>query len=168
MPRRLLPGLVLSAVLAAPAAAAAPADLPRGVSSVLWELVVPDGAQPTPEKIALGDKLFNDKRLSVNGMVACATCHEPGKAFTDHKPLAEGVGAPKERTQRNSATAVNAMFNQTQFWDGRAPSLEEQAKLPILNPIEMGQKSPEDVVTKVRGIPEYREAFQKIFGHEAT
>jgi len=168
MPSRLLFGLLLSAALAGPAAAAAPADLPRGVSAVLWELAVPEGAQPTPEKVAIGDRLFNDKRLSVNDTVSCATCHEPGKAFTDHKPLAEGIAAPKERTQRNSPTAVNAMFNQTQFWDGRAPSLEEQAKLPILNPIEMGQKSPEDVVAKVRGIPEYRDAFQRVFGHEAT
>ena len=60
------------------------------------------------------------------------------------------------------------MFNATQFWDGRAPTLEEQAKLPILNPIEMGQKSPDDVVAKVRRIPEYAAAFPKVFGHEAT
>jgi len=60
------------------------------------------------------------------------------------------------------------MFNATQFWDGRAPTLEEQAKLPILNPIEMGQKSPDDVVAKVRKIPEYAQAFPKVFGHEAT
>src|SRR5690348_14608222 len=98
---RLLLCLVLSAAFAAPAAGAAPANLPRGVSAVLWELVVPDGAPPTPEKVALGDKLFNDKRLSVNDTVACATCHETGKAFTDHKPLPDGVAAPKERPQRN-------------------------------------------------------------------
>jgi cytochrome c peroxidase len=165
----LLLGSIVALVLAgSPTRADVPAKLPPGVSPVLYELAVPAGAAPTPEKVALGDKLFNDKRLSVNDKVACATCHEPGKAFTDQKPLAEGVAAPKERTQRNSPTAVNAMFNQTQFWDGRAPTLEEQAKLPILNPIEMGQKSADDVVAKVRGIPEYRDAFQKVFGHEAT
>src|SRR5947208_8630110 len=161
--------LVVTALLvvALPAAGAAP-PLPAGVSAVLYELAVPPGTEPTPEKVALGDKLFSDKRLSTNDAVACATCHEPGKAFVDQKPFPDGVAAPKERPQRNSPTVVNAMFNATQFWDGRAPTLEEQAKLPILNPIEMGQKSSEDVVAKVRRVPEYAAAFPKIFGHEAT
>ena len=141
-----------------------PPDLPLGVSRVLYQLSVPPGAEPSPAKAALGEKLFNDKRLSVNDTVSCATCHVPEKGFVDHKPLSEGVGAPKERTQRNSPTVLNAMFNATQFWDGRAPSLEEQAKLPILNPIEMGQKSPDDVVAKVAKIPEYRDTFQRVFG----
>ena len=161
--------LVVTALLvvALPAAGAAP-PLPAGVSAVLYELAVPPGTEPTPEKVALGDKLFNDKRLSVNDAVSCATCHDASKAFVDQKPLPDGVAAPKERPQRNSPTVVNAMFNATQFWDGRAPTLEEQAKLPILNPIEMGQKAPEDVVAKVRRIPEYAAAFPKVFGHEAT
>jgi len=154
-------------VVAAPAMGAPP-KLPPGVSTVLYELAVPAGTEPTPEKVALGDKLFNDKRLSSNDAVACATCHEPAKGFVDQKPLPEGVAAPKERPQRNSPTVVNAMFNATQFWDGRAPTLEEQAKLPILNPIEMGQKSADDVVARVRRIPEYAQAFPKVFGREVT
>src|SRR3989442_1277155 len=117
-----------------------------GAAPRSYESAVPAGAEPTPEKVALGDKLFNDKRVPVNDRVACATCHDPAKGFVDHKPLAEGVAAPAQRTQRNSPTVLNAMFNATQFWDGRAPTLEEQAKLPILNPIEMGQKSPDDVM----------------------
>jgi len=145
-----------------------PSDLPLGVSPVLYKISVPPGGEPTPAKAALGEKLFNDKRLSVNDTVSCATCHVPEKGFVDHKPLSEGVGAPKQRTQRNSPTVLNAMFNATQFWDGRAPSLEEQAKLPILNPIEMGQKSPDDVVAKVAKLPEYRDAFQKVFGRAPT
>jgi cytochrome c peroxidase len=164
----------VAAALALPALARAageprvPPKLPPGVSPVLWSLSVPPDAEPTPEKVALGEKLFNDKRLSVNDRVACATCHVPEKGFVDHKPHSEGVGAPKERTQRNSPTVLNAMFNATQFWDGRAPSLEEQAKLPILNPIEMGQKSPDDVVAKVAKIPEYRDGFRKVFGRAPT
>jgi cytochrome c peroxidase len=138
------------------------------VSPVLWDLAVPAGKEPTPEKIALGEKLFNDVRLSANDKVSCATCHDPKKGFVDHKALPDGITAPKERPVRNSPTVLHAMFNATQFWDGRAPSLEEQAKLPILNPIEMGQKSPEDVVAKVRAIPEYKDAFPKVFGREAT
>src|SRR5207249_9357731 len=156
------------ALAGAAASAPLPKKLPRGVSPVLYELAVPAGSEPTPEKVALGDKLFNEKRVSVNDQVACATCHDPAQAFVDHKALAEGVAAPAQRTQRNSPTVLNAMFNVTQFWDGRAPTLEEQAKLPILNPIEMGQKSPDDVVAKVRGLPDYREPFQKVFGHEPT
>ena len=162
--------LVTAAVAALSTAASAPVpkSLPRGVSPVLYELAVPAGSEPTPEKVALGEKLFNDKRISVNDKVSCATCHDPAKGFVDHKPLAEGVAAPAKRTQRNSPTVLNAMFNAVQFWDGRAPSLEEQAKLPILNPIEMGQKSSDDVVNKLRGIAEYRTAFQQVFGHELT
>ena len=162
--------LVTAAVAALSTAASAPVpkSLPRGVSPVLYELAVPAGSEPTPEKVALGEKLFNDKRISVNDKVSCATCHDPAEGFVDHKPLAEGVAAPAKRTQRNSPTVLNAMFNAVQFWDGRAPSLEEQAKLPILNPIEMGQKSSDDVVNKLRGIAEYRTAFQQVFSHELT
>src|SRR6267142_1159965 len=166
--------LALAVVLALPGLLPAaeetrvPPKLPLGVSPVLYRLSVAPGSEPTPEKVALGEKLFNDKRLSVNDAVSCATCHDPARGFVDHKPHSEGVGAPKERTQRNSPTVLNAMFNATQFWDGRAPSLEEQAKLPILNPIEMGQKSPDDVVAKVAKLPEYRDAFQKVFGRAPT
>ena len=156
------------ALVTSAASAPVPKNLPRGVSEVLYEIVVPLGAEPTPEKVALGEKLFNEKRLSANDQVACATCHDPAKGFVDHKPLAEGIAAPAQRTQRNSPTVLNAMFNAAQFWDGRAPTLEEQAKLPILNPIEMGQKSPDDVVAKLRGISEYRSAFQQVFGHDLT
>ena len=162
-------GVAAALVLVSSAASAPiPKDLPRGVSEVLYEIAVPPGAEPTPEKVALGDKLFNEKRVSANDQVACATCHDPAKGFVDHKPLAEGIAAPAQRTQRNSPTVLNAMFNAAQFWDGRAPTLEEQAKLPILNPIEMGQKSADDVVAKLRGISEYRSAFQQVFGHDLT
>jgi len=161
-------GAAAVAALSIAAPAPTPKNLPRGVSQVLYELAVPAGSEPTPEKVALGEKLFNDKRISVNDKVSCATCHDPAEGFVDHKPLAEGVAAPAKRTQRNSPTVLNAMFNAVQFWDGRAPSLEEQAKLPILNPIEMGQKSSDDVVNKLRGIAEYRTAFQQVFGHELT
>ena len=143
-------------------------QLPPGVSPTLYELAVPSSAEPSSDRIALGEKLFNDKRLSINDQVSCATCHDPARGFVDHKALPDGVAAPAQRPQRNSPTVLNAMFNATQFWDGRAPSLEEQAKLPILNPIEMGQKSPEDVIAKVRGLPEYRDVFVRVFGREAT
>ena len=160
--------LVLATSAFAAPAVPNPDALPLGVSRVLWDLSVPSTSEMTPAKIALGEKLFNDTRLSTNDKVSCATCHDPAKGFVDHKPLAEGVAAPQKRTQRNSPTVSNALFNATQFWDGRAATLEEQAKLPITNPIEMGQKNGEDVMRKVLAIPEYAAAFKDAFGREAT
>ncbi len=163
-----LGGLVMSLAFGAGGSradgeAAKPPALPAGVSQVLYELAVPEGP-PEAARIALGDKLFNDKRLSADDSTSCATCHDPAKGFVDHKPQSEGIA--KQRGQRNSPTVLNAMFNASQFWDGRAATLEDQAKLPILNPIEMGQKSPEDVVAKLKGLPDYPELFQKVFGRE--
>jgi cytochrome c peroxidase len=114
--------------------------------------------------VALGEKLFNDKRLSLDDSVSCATCHDPAKGFVDGKD--RSVGIKNQKGMRNSPTVLNAMFNASQFWDGRAAMLEDQAKLPILNPIEMGMPSPEAVVAKVRGLPEYPAEFQKVFGRE--
>ncbi len=143
-----------------------PKQLPPGVSSVLLGLSVQKGAEPSAEKVALGEKLFNDQRLSADDSVSCATCHVPAKGFVDGKPVSEGV--KQQKGTRNSPTVLNAMFNATQFWDGRAATLEEQAKLPILNPVEMGMKDGDAVVAKVRAIPEYAEAFKKVFGREVT
>jgi cytochrome c peroxidase len=116
----------------------------------------------TPDKIALGMKLFFDGRLSADGTVACATCHNPERAFTDGSPGSVGI---KGRVgQRNAPTILNALFNKTQFWDGRAKSLEDQAALPIVNRIEMGQPSLDAAVAKIAGIEEYKQAFPKVFG----
>ncbi|KFE60881.1 cytochrome-c peroxidase [Hyalangium minutum] len=149
-----------------PKASAPPPKLPPGVSPVLWKVSVPPGAEPTPDKVLLGEKLFNDQRLSVDNTVSCSTCHEPKKGFVDGKD--RSVGIKDQKGMRNSPTVLNAMFNASQFWDGRAATLEDQAKLPILNPIEMGMPSPEAVVTKVRAIPEYAAEFQKVFGREVN
>lgn len=164
----LLVGLLASAVARAEPATAAKDDepaLPVGISATIFEIAVPDGP-PSPELVSLGEKLFNDERLSVDGTVSCATCHDPKRGFVDHRPTSEGVGG--QIGKRNAPTVLTAMFNATQFWDGRSPTLEEQAKLPILNPIEMGQKSPDDVVAKLRGIPEYVDEFQTVFGRQIT
>lgn len=143
---------------------ASPPKLPIGVSAALYDISVPPDRKPTPERVALGEKLFNDKRLSADDSVSCATCHDPKRAFTDGR--ATSVGIKNQVGQRNSPTVLNALFAATQFWDGRAGTLEEQAMLPILNPIEMGMPSSEAVVAKVKGIPEYRTEFQKVFGRE--
>ncbi|MCY1000470.1 cytochrome-c peroxidase [Myxococcus sp. MISCRS1] len=145
----------------APRSAPPPSPLPPGVSAVLWKLSVPESAAPTPERVALGEKLYNEKRLSLDDSVSCATCHDPAKGFTDHLPVSAGVKG--QFGMRNSPTVLNALFNASQFWDGRAATLEDQAKLPILNPVEMAMPSPEAVVAKLKGIPEYVTAFQQVF-----
>src|SRR6201988_4727257 len=116
----------------------------------------------TPEKIALGEKLFFDGRLSVDGTVACSTCHDPARAFSDGRVVSIGV---KGRVgQRNAPTILNALYNKTQFWDGRAKTLEEQAGLPIINPSEMGQPSLDAAVARIAAVPEYEHAFRAVFG----
>ncbi len=132
----------------------APADLTRAV-------IPPDNRQ-TPQKIALGEKLFFDGRLSADGTVACATCHDPARAFTDGKPVS--IGIEGRAGQRNAPTILNALYNKTQFWDGRVTTLEEQAALPIANPVEMGQPSLEAAVARIAVIREYQDAFQEVFG----
>ena len=135
---------------------------PAGIPRDLWELLIPEDNPLTPEKIELGRKLFFDKRLSLNDTIACATCHDPAHAYAEPKPVAEGINGQKGA--RNTPTILNAMFNLEQFWDGRAPSLEEQAKMPIINPIEMGMPSHRALEKKLQHLPEYVEPFKKAFG----
>lgn len=145
--------------------AAATVKLPLGIPEDLYKFVLPKDNPPTPESIALGKKLFFDTRLSADGTVSCSTCHDQGKAFVDRFPTAKGIRA--QFGKRNSPTVLNAMFLQTMFLDGRAPSLEEQAKLPIVNPIEMGMKDGDEVAKKIASIPEYVTEFQAVY-HRAV
>jgi len=140
--------------------------IPLGIPRDIWEIFVPPDNPITPEKVELGRKLYFDKRLSVDNTVSCATCHDPKFAFTDGKKVSEGVKGQKGA--RNAPTVLNAMFYEEQFWDGRAKTLEEQAKQPIINPIEMGMPDHDAVVKKLKGIPEYVDAFKKVFGGEIT
>jgi len=129
----------------------------------LPDVPVPADNPQTPEKIALGDKLFNDKRFSSTGEVACVTCHDPLKGGTD-SPLKTSEGINKLTGTRNAPPVTNAAFNKTQFWDGRSPSLEEQARHPFLNPVEMGLPSHEPIVEIVNSDPDYLKAFETVFG----
>jgi cytochrome c peroxidase len=133
-----------------------------GVPIALTRAVIPRDNPQTPEKIALGEKLFFDGRLSGNGTVACATCHDPRLAFTDGRPVSVGIG--NRVGQRNSPTVLNALYNKMQFWDGRAPTLETQAALPIVNPVEMGQLTLDSAVARVAAVPEYGDRFRRVFG----
>jgi len=135
---------------------------PALVDVEFWKDIVPADNETTPERIELGRKLYFDLHLSKDGTVACATCHDVAKGFTDQRPVSEGIGDQLGR--RNAPTTLNALFFQEFFLDGRAPSLEEQAKLPIVNPIEMGQPSGDAVVKAIAGDPAYPQLFQKAYG----
>jgi cytochrome c peroxidase len=124
---------------------------------------IPADNPQTPEKIRLGDKLFHDKRFSSTGQVSCATCHDAKKAFTD-SPLRVSEGINKLKGTRNAPTVINAAYFHKLFWDGREPSLEEQSKDPMVNPVEMGLPNHEPVLKLVRTDPEYVKAFKAVFG----
>ncbi|MCU1297839.1 MAG: cytochrome peroxidase [Acidobacteriaceae bacterium] len=133
-----------------------------GVPVEATRAAVPGDNPQTSAKIALGEKLFFDGRLSLDGTVACSTCHDPARAFTDGRPVS--IGIKGRAGQRNSPTVLNALYNKAQFWDGRAKTLEEQASLPIVNPSEMGQPSLDAAVAKIAAVAEYEKAFRSIFG----
>ena len=138
------------------------APIPAGLPESLYGILIPPDNPMTTEKVDLGKKLYFDKRLSVDDTVSCATCHDPALGFADGKPVGEGIQGKKGA--RNSPTVLNSMFNVDQFWDGRAKSLEEQARGPLINPVEMAMPSHDAVAEKVRGISEYGPAFEKAFG----
>src|SRR5947208_1288142 len=137
-----------------------------GVPAAATRAAIPPDNPQTPEKIALGQRLFFDGRLSADGTVACSTCHDPARAFTDGRPASIGING--RLGQRNAPTILNAVYNKTQFWDGRVKTLEEQAALPIVNPIEMGQPSLDAAVARIAAMAEYRDAFQGVFGRPPT
>jgi len=116
----------------------------------------------TPEKVTLGKKLFNDKRFSSTGEVACANCHEADKALTDG-PLQVSEGINKLTGTRNAPTVVNSAYFKTLFWDGRSPSLEDQALHPFVNPVEMGLKNHDPILAIVRSDPDYVQAFKQVY-----
>lgn len=127
---------------------------------------MPGSENDTQDRIALGKKLYFEKRLSINDTQACASCHmlDNGSAGVDN--LSTSPGARGEQGTRNSPTVLNAGWQDSQFWDGRAEDLVEQAKGPILNPIEMGMPDEKSVVEKISKIDEYQVAFTKAFPGE--
>jgi cytochrome c peroxidase len=136
---------------------------PPGIDPVAWASVyIPTGNELTADRIALGRKLYFDTRLSKDGTLACATCHDVSRGFTDHRSVSEGIG--DHLGKRSAPTTMNAALMQSQFWDGRAPSLEEQAKLPILNPIEMGHPDAASAMAAVNTDRAYVGLFQKAYG----
>ena len=114
----------------------------------------------TAAKAALGRRLFFDKRLSRDSSMSCATCHDPGLAFTDREPVAVGIDGQKGT--RRTPRLINRVYGRSFFWDGRAKSLEEQALKPIENPLEM-DLSLDQAVTRLSADAEYAAAFREVF-----
>ncbi len=135
--------------------------LPGGLTA-LPAVAVPDDNPQTQAKIELGKKLFFDTRLSLDRASSCGTCHSPEKAFADGLPLAKGFQG--KILPRNSPTVLNAAYNTIQFWDGRAATLDEQCKGPLLAPAEMNMLDEEHLVERLNSIPGYRQDFQTVFG----
>ena len=135
-----------------------PVDLTRSV--------IPPGSPLIPAVVALGEKLFFDSRLSGDGTVACATCHDPARAFTDGRPVSIGIAG--RAGQRNAPAILNALYNKTQFWDGRVNTLEEQAALPITNPFEMGAAGVRDAIANIASDADYQRQFAQAFGRDVN
>jgi cytochrome c peroxidase len=115
-------------------------------------------------KVALGRMLYYDTRLSKAQDISCDSCHGLTNYGVDNKPTSSGFKGQKG--DRNSPTVYNAAIQFVQFWDGRAPNVEEQAKGPVLNPVEMAMASDKHVVAVLKSIPEYTQAFKKAFPGE--
>lgn len=127
---------------------------------------MPGSENTNLDKIALGKKLFNDTRLSINDSQSCASCHKLDNNFAGVDNLPVSPGANNQLGSRNSPSVLNAGFQRLQFWDGRANDLVEQARGPILNPIEMGMPDEKTVESKIQAIQEYKQAFTKAFPAE--
>jgi cytochrome c peroxidase len=129
------------------------------------KVVIPADNPMTPAKIELGKQLYFDARLSRTGTVSCNSCHNVMGGGVDGTPTSAGIEG--KLGGRNSPTVWNAAFLSVQFWDGRAKDLEEQAKGPLVNPIEMGMPDHEFVIaSRVKKIPGYVSQFKAVFGGE--
>lgn len=124
---------------------------------------IPADNSQTAVKVELGKMLFFEPRISASGVISCATCHNPALGFTDRIPRA--VGHMGQVGERNTPTVLNAAFLGSQFWDGRAATLEEQALGPIEADIEMAMPL-EQAVQRLREFDVYQEMFAEVFGSD--
>lgn len=140
--------------------------VPPGYPALTTGVNVPVANPITKGKYELGKQLYFDARVSKDGTVSCATCHNPFKGWTDNAPVSTGI---KGRTGGRSApTVLNTVYGRTMFWDGRAPSLEGQAQGPVQNVVEMGDQTYKEIVERLRKIDGYVEQFQRVFGTTVT
>ena len=169
--RRAFYGFALAAVIAVLVFWYAAATVPRAIPiGKVVEIKAPLGLPPVPipadnpptaETIALGRRLYFDTALSVDNTVSCATCHMPPMAFIDGTSVSTGVGGKKGT--RNAPTVLNSAYWSSDFWDGRAASLEKQTEGPVTNPVEMAHTLT-GVEHRLSQDPSYVAAFKKAFG----
>jgi len=134
--------------------------VPLGLPAIPW----PEDNPYSPARAELGKILFFDGRLSSNGIVSCAFCHEPARAFSGSTAFSKGANGKAEA--RHTPTLINRAWGRSQFWDGRAPTLESQVIVPVTNPDEMGMTI-DGVVQTVQGIKGYAPLFAAAFGDSA-
>jgi cytochrome c peroxidase len=154
----------LALAFAAGAQAASREELQTRARALLGVLPadVPNPENPfSEEKIDLGRMLYHENRMSINEKLSCNTCHDLANFGVDNEPTSPGHEG--KRGARNSPTVYNAALHVAQFWDGRAKDVEEQAKGPVLNPVEMGMPDPDYVVKVLRSIPGYHPLFAAAF-----
>jgi len=162
--------VLLGAVLSAPAADSSldAAQLRARAKTFIQPLPdkMPGAEKDTPAQIELGQRLYFERRLSVNGKQSCNDCHmvDQNQAGVDHEPTSDG--AEGKRGSRNSPTTLNAGFHFAQFWDGRAKDLVEQAKGPVLNPVEMAMPDEKEVVKRLEADADYPKLFKTAFPGE--
>ena len=146
------------------------ATLASGPALAGWQALpdvapAPKDNPTTAEKILLGKMLFMDPRFSSTGTVSCNSCHNVMEGGDDSRTVSMGVHG--KTGGRNAPTVWNSAFHSVQFWDGRVDLLEDQAKGPVTNPVEMGVPEIEQAMDKVRAIPGYKPYFDKAFGEES-
>ncbi len=139
----------------------------NAVMAYEWQALPGKAPEPadnptTPEKVELGRMLYFDPRFSETGTVSCNSCHNLMLGGEDNRAFSMGVHG--KTGGRSAPTVWNAAFASSQFWDGRAATLEEQAKGPVVNPVEMGMSDLEVAMNRVRAIPGYKPYFERAFG----
>lgn len=153
-----------SILLLISAAAAVAVDIPESRLRMFKPLpqAVESQKNPiTPEKVELGRLLYYENRISKSHKFSCNSCHKLDQFGVDNEPTSEGHRG--QRGDRNSPTVYNAAVHFAQFWDGRAADVEEQAKGPILNPVEMAMPDEKTVIATLKSMPQYVELFRKAF-----
>lgn len=124
---------------------------------------MPGAEKDTPELVKLGEKLYFEKRMSLNNQMSCNTCHMVDRNRSGVDNEATSMGVHGQRGDRNSPTTLNAGFHFAQFWDGRAKTLEDQAKGPVLNPVEMAMPTEAEVIKRLEADKEYPALFKAAF-----
>ena len=127
---------------------------------------MPGSENDTPQLVALGRKLFFERGLSLTRTQACNDCHRLDNMMSgvDYEPTS--LGAKGTSGSRNAPTVLNAGFHRVQFWDGRAADLVEQAKGPVMNPVEMAMPDENEVVSRLKNSPEYPSLFKRAFPNQ--